>query len=90
MSKEFVNTNADDVVTVNGCIWNDDTRTVANAVNYNAQILKDVLNRIAKLEKDILKAESDADFPQAKDIEPTVESFSKVLDNKLIKEAIDE
>lgn len=28
------------------------------------------------------------DFPQAKDIEPTVENFSKVLDNKLIRDAI--
>ena len=47
------NTNADDVVTIDGYIWNNDTRTVANAVNYNAQILMDALNRIAKLEKDI-------------------------------------
>jgi hypothetical protein len=29
-----------------------------------------------------------ADFPQAEDIEHTVENFSKVLDNKLIKDAI--
>lgn len=54
------NTNADDVVTIDGYIWNNDTRTVANAVNYNAQILMDALNRIAKLEKDIKsKAESE-------------------------------
>lgn len=33
-------------------------------------------------------AESETDFPQAEDIEPTVESFSKVLDNKLISDAI--
>ena len=52
MSKrEWVNQTADDVVTISGSIWNDDTRTVANAVNYNAQILKDALNRIAELEK---------------------------------------
>lgn len=58
MSK-LKNTTAKDVVTISGSIWNDDTRTVANAVNYNAQILKDALNRIAELEKDIkLKAES--------------------------------
>lgn len=57
MTKEWVNTNAKDVVTISGSIWNDDTRTVANAVNYNAQILKDALNRIAELEKVIkLKA----------------------------------
>lgn len=34
--------------------------------------------------------ESEADFPQAKDIEPTVESFSKMLDNKLIRDATSE
>ena len=32
-------------------IQNDTVRTIANAVNYNAQILKDALNRIAELEK---------------------------------------
>lgn len=53
MSKKWVNTTADDVVTISGSIWNDNTRTVANAVNYNAQILKDALNRIAELEKAI-------------------------------------
>ena len=53
MSKKWVNTTADDVVTISGYIWKDDTRTVANAVNYNAQILKDALNRIAELEKAI-------------------------------------
>lgn len=61
--KRWVNTTADDVVTISGNIWNDDTRTVANAVNYNAQILKDALNRITELEKTIkLKAESEADI----------------------------
>jgi len=51
---------ANDVVTISGSIWNDNTRTVANAVNYNAQILKDALNRIAELEKAIkLKVESE-------------------------------
>ena len=60
MTKKWVNTNAEDVVTISGSIWNDDTRTVANAVNYNAQILKDALNRIAELERIIkLKAESE-------------------------------
>ena len=49
--KKWVNQTAADVVTISGSIWNDDTRTVANAVNYNAQILKDALNRIAELEK---------------------------------------
>lgn len=61
MSKrKWVNQTADDVVTISGRIWNDNTRTVANAVNYNAQILKDALNRIAELEKAIKsKAESE-------------------------------
>jgi len=49
--KKWVNQTADDVVTISGSIWNNDIRTVASAVNYNAQILKDVLNRIAELEK---------------------------------------
>ena len=58
--KKWVNTNANDVVTISGSIWNNDTRTVANAVNYNAQILKDALNRIAELEKAIkLKAQGE-------------------------------
>lgn len=53
MRRKWVNTTAKDVVTISGSIWDDSTRTVANAVNYNAQILKDVLNRIAGLEKAI-------------------------------------
>ncbi len=59
--KTWVNQTADDVVTISGTIWNDDTRTVANAVNYNAQILKDALSRIIELEKriDKLQAESE-------------------------------
>ena len=60
MSEKWVNTTAKDVVTISGSIWNDNTRTVANAVNYNAQILKDALNRIAELENVIKsKAESE-------------------------------
>ena len=46
-------TNSNDVVTISGSIWNDNTRTAANAVNINAQILKDALDRIAALEKHI-------------------------------------
>lgn len=59
--KKWVNQTANDVVTISGSIWNDNTRTVANAVNYNAQILKDALNRIVELEKriDKLQAESE-------------------------------
>lgn len=53
MSKKWTNTTSKDVVTISGNIWNDSTRTVANAVNYNAQILKDALDRIAELEKQI-------------------------------------
>lgn len=61
MSRKCVNQTADDVVTISGTIWNDNTRVVANAVNYNAQILKDALNRIVELEKriDSLQAESE-------------------------------
>ena len=61
MRKKWVNQTANDVVTISGSIWNDNTRTVANAVNYNAQILKDALNRIVELEKriDKLQAESE-------------------------------
>ena len=61
MSRKWVNQTADDVMTISGTIWNDDTRIVANAVNYNAQILKDALNRIVELEKriDSLQAESE-------------------------------
>ncbi len=40
-----------DVAILSGCIWNNNTRLVANAVNYNAQILKNVLDRVAELEK---------------------------------------
>lgn len=61
MSRKRVNQTADDVVTISGNIWNDNTRVVANAVNYNAQILKDALTRIVELEKriDSLQAESE-------------------------------
>lgn len=60
MSKrKWVHQTANDVVTISGSIWNDDTRTVANAVNYNAQILKDALNRIAELEKHLKPQESE-------------------------------
>jgi hypothetical protein len=41
------------VATIEGCIWNDSTRTVARAVNINADILKNALDRIAELEKQI-------------------------------------
>jgi len=51
--RKWVNTTSKDVVTISGSIWNDDTRTVVETVNYNAQILKDALNRVAELEKQI-------------------------------------
>lgn len=60
MSKrKWTDTTAKDVVTISGSIWNNDTRTVANAVNYNAQILKDALNRIEELEKNLKSQESE-------------------------------
>lgn len=58
--KNWTNSTAKDVVTIGGSIWNDDTRTVANALNYNAQILKDALNRIAELEK-IVKPQEESE-----------------------------
>ena len=60
MRKKWVNTTAKDVVTISGSIWDDNTRTVANAVNYNAQILKDALNRIAELEN-IIKSKAESE-----------------------------
>lgn len=57
MSKKLVKTTSKDVVTISGSIWNDNVRTVANAVNYNAQILKDALDRIAELEKYVTKTD---------------------------------
>ena len=44
--------------------------------------LLEILDNIGKVESE--------DFPQAKDIEPTIKNFSKVLDNKLISNAIPE
>lgn len=42
-----------DVVTICGSVWNDKIRTVAGAVNYNAQILKNALDRIDELERQL-------------------------------------
>lgn len=42
-----------DVVTVSGSVWNRNIRTIGSAMNYNAQILKNALDRIADLEKQI-------------------------------------
>ena len=53
MKKKFTVTKPEDVLTISGVILNSDTRMVASALNYNAQILKDALNRIAELEKKI-------------------------------------
>lgn len=62
MGKKWSNTTSKDVVTISGSIMNYDTRLVANVVNYNAQILKDALNRIEELEKYIkLKSESEGE-----------------------------
>ena len=53
MGEIWINTSAKDVATISGTIWDDDTRTVAHAVNRNAEILKVALNRIAELEETI-------------------------------------
>lgn len=50
MKKKFTVTKPEDVLTLTGVILNSDTRMVASAVNYNAQILKDALSRIIELE----------------------------------------
>ena len=42
-----------DVVTVSGRVWTHNTRTIGSAMNYNAQILKNALDRIAELEKQL-------------------------------------
>lgn len=42
-----------DVVTISGSVWNRNIRTIGSAMNYNAQILKNALDRIADLEKQI-------------------------------------
>ena len=41
-----------DVVTVSGSLWNNDTKTVANALNINAYLLKEIFDRIERLEKE--------------------------------------
>lgn len=38
------------VASIEGHIWNDNTRTVAIAVNKNAEVLKDLIKRVEKLE----------------------------------------
>lgn len=42
-----------DVVTVSGTVWNHNIRTIGSAMNYNAQILKNALDRIAELENQL-------------------------------------
>jgi hypothetical protein len=64
--RKWTDTTAKDVVTISGNIWNNDTRTVANAVNYNAQILKDALNRIEELEKN-LKPQAESEKKMTKE-----------------------
>lgn len=53
MSKKTIK----NVASIEGRIWNDDTRTVAMAVNKNAEVLKDLIKRVEKLE--LSKAESE-------------------------------
>ena len=54
MSKrKWTDTTAKDVVTITGGSWSSNVNTIASAVNYNAQILKDALNRIEELEKNL-------------------------------------
>lgn len=44
-----------DVVIIYGNVWNDKIRTVASAANFNAQILKNALDRIDELERQIAR-----------------------------------
>ena len=53
MSKKTIK----NVASIEGLIWNDDTRTVAMAVNKNAEVLKDLIKRVEKIE--LSKAESE-------------------------------
>lgn len=46
MSKKTIK----NVASIEGRIWNDDTRIVAMAVNKNAEVLKDLIKRVEKLE----------------------------------------
>ena len=57
MSKKTIR----NVASIEGRIWNDDTRTVAMALNKNAEVLKDLIKRVEKLE--LSKAESEETEP---------------------------
>jgi len=61
MKKKFTVTKPEDVLTISGVILNSDTRMIASTLNYNAQILKDALNRIAELE-DYIKEQQDTGY----------------------------
>lgn len=52
----------------------DVPRKVGNAV-------KTLLDECGNVDSCIVTAESDADFPQAKDIEPTVKGFNKTMED---------
>lgn len=63
-------------------------QSVINAIaNTCFWLSADDWNELIECINSIPPAENKADFPQAKDIEPTVKNFSKVLDNKLIRDA---
>ncbi len=70
-------------VIVNGTPLDSVKEQISNLSTYKFEIY----NLKARVLQ-ILDSIGKADFPQAKDIEPTVKNFSKVLDNKLIKDAI--
>lgn len=50
------------VVTISGCIWNEDTHTVAEALNNNANVLKNVCDKVEKLEEALNKYKLNDDF----------------------------
>lgn len=61
MSKKTIR----NVASIEGHIWNDDTRTIAMAVNKNAEVLKDLIKRVEKLE--LSKAEIESQESEEED-----------------------
>ena len=42
-----------DVVTVSGSTWSNTARVIGSALNYNARVLRNAMDRIAQLERQI-------------------------------------
>lgn len=50
------------VATISGCIRNEDTHTVAEALNNNANVLKNVCDKVEELEEALNKYKLNDDF----------------------------